>query len=86
MFPNDGEAVWRLTSESSVYVVGDPERAGHGLLTLAIDDLDAFANRLRSQGLALTEHSQGNAPRRLTISDDDGNTITFFQDPALPAG
>jgi catechol 2,3-dioxygenase-like lactoylglutathione lyase family enzyme len=82
MSPRDGEGVWRLSSSSSVYVVGDPERPGNGVLTLAVDDLVAYADRLRADGLALTEQSGGNAPHRLTISDDDGNTITFFQDPA----
>jgi hypothetical protein len=39
MFPRAGEAVWWLTSSSSVYVVEDPERAGDALLTSAMDDL-----------------------------------------------
>jgi catechol 2,3-dioxygenase-like lactoylglutathione lyase family enzyme len=85
MFPRDDEAVWRLTSSSSVYVVGDPGRSGNGLLTLAVDDLQVHANRLRSEGLALAEQSAGNGPPRLMISDRDGNRITFFQDPALQA-
>lgn len=80
-FPRDGEAVWRLTSSSSVYVVGDRGRAGNGLLTLAVADLDLQAGRLRAAGLALTEQSAGGAPRRVMITDDDGNTITFFEDP-----
>ena len=83
MFPHDNEAVWRLTSGGAVYVVHDRERAGNGLLTLAIDDLDAYSDRLRKDGFAPTEEPEGNAPRRLTITDDDGNRITFFQDPAL---
>jgi catechol 2,3-dioxygenase-like lactoylglutathione lyase family enzyme len=83
MFPHDDEAVWRLTPGGAVYVVGDCERAGHGLLTLAIDDLDAYADRLRADGVALTEESEGGAPRRLVVTDDDGNRITFFQDRAL---
>lgn len=85
MFPRDGEAVWRLTSSSSVYVVGDRERAGHGLLTLAVADLGLRAGRLRAEGFALTEQSGGGAPRRVMITDDDGNTITFFEDPAKEA-
>jgi len=81
MFPSDGEAVWRLTPNSSVYVVADAKRAGNGLLTLAVDDLDAYANRLRLEGLTPDEHSAA-SPRRLMISDDDGNTVKLFADPA----
>jgi catechol 2,3-dioxygenase-like lactoylglutathione lyase family enzyme len=82
MFPTDREAVWQLTPSSSVYVVGDPERAGDGLLTIAADDLHVYAHRLRASGFTLTERSGGGAPPRLTIKDADGNTITLFQDPA----
>ncbi len=53
MFPHDGEAVWRLTPAASVYVVHDAERAGHALLTLAVDDLDACASHLRENGLPI---------------------------------
>ena len=80
MFPHDREAVWRLTSGGAVYVVGDSEHAGHGLVTLAIADLDRHAKRLRAKGLALTE-KEGDGPRRLSVRDEDGNTITFFEDP-----
>lgn len=82
MFPHDGEAVWRLTPTASVYVVQDAERAGHALLTLAVDDFDAYARYLRDTELAYAEHSGDGPPRRLLISDDDGNTIALFQDPA----
>jgi catechol 2,3-dioxygenase-like lactoylglutathione lyase family enzyme len=86
MLPHDQEAVWRLTSGGAVYVVGDPERAGKCLVTLAVADLEAHVSRLRAEGLAFTEEAEGPAPRRLAIRDDDGNKITFFQDPTLPAG
>jgi len=52
-------------------------------VTLAVDDLEAAANRLRAEGLVLVEELEGAAPRRLTVTDDDGNKITFFQDPGL---
>lgn len=84
MFPNDREAVWRLTPSGSIYVVEDPERAGASLLTLALDDLEAQAKRFREGGLTFTEQADGAAPRRLVIKDVDGNTLTFFQDPRRP--
>jgi catechol 2,3-dioxygenase-like lactoylglutathione lyase family enzyme len=86
MYPHDNEAVWRLTTSSSVYVLGDAERAGNGLLTLATNDLAGFANRLHADGLAFTQDAAGDAPEGLTVSDVDGNRIKFFQDPALQAG
>lgn len=82
IFPHDTEAVWRLTTNSAIYVVQDPARAGRGLLTLALDDLDAHERRLREAGLEFAELSAGDAPRRLVVTDMDGNTLTFFADPA----
>lgn len=85
MFPHETECVWRLTPTSSIYVVQDAERAGNALVTLALDDLESQETRLRDGGFAFTEEAAGTAPRRLVISDLDGNTFVFFHDPA-PAG
>ena len=86
MFPLEREAVWQLTPTSSVYVVQDSERAGSGLVTLAVDDLDANEERLTADGLALTEQSGGASPQRLVIEDADGNSLTFFHDPSQSGG
>ena len=82
MFPHEKESVWRLTSNSSIYVVEDRERAGNALVTMALDDLDAYERRLRDGGFLFSEETDGGAPRRLVVRDNDGNTLTFFQDPA----
>ena len=86
MFPHEQEAVWQLTPTSSIYVVQDSERAGSGLVTLALNDLDAHEKRLTADGLALTEQSGGTSPRRLVIKDADGNSLTFFHDPSQSGG
>jgi catechol 2,3-dioxygenase-like lactoylglutathione lyase family enzyme len=83
MFPHEKEAVWRMTPNSSIYLVEDAERAGSGLITLALDDLDAHERRLGERGVAYTERASADAPRRLVVRDMDGNTLAFFQDPAL---
>jgi hypothetical protein len=82
MFPHDSECVWRMTPTSSIYVVQDPERAGSALVTLGLDDLDAHERRLGETGFAFAEEASGSAPRRLIVSDLDGNRIAFFQDPS----
>ena len=81
-FPHDKECVWQLTSTSSIYVVQDPERAGRSLVTLALDDLDAHERRVRSAGFTVTVETDDVAPRRLVVTDADGNRLTFFQDPS----
>ena len=82
MVPRDSEAVWRLARNGSIYVVQDALRAGNGLVTVALDDLDAHEARLRAVGVAFTEQTDGPDPRCLVFKDVDGNTLKFFQDPA----
>src|SRR4051794_18926639 len=82
MFPHDREAVWRMTPNSSIYLVEEPERAGSGLVTLAVDDLEVHERRLGDRGIAYTEQPSGDAPRRLLVRDMDGNMLAFFQDPS----
>jgi hypothetical protein len=36
--PHATEAVWMLADERAVYVVEDADRAGHGLVTIFVDD------------------------------------------------
>ena len=83
--PHATEAVWTVAEDRSVYVVEDAERAGGGLVTLALDDLDVHEKRLRDSGLIFTEQTHGAAPRRLVVRDVDGNTLTFFENPARSA-
>lgn len=85
-FPHEHEAVWQVSPTASIYLVQDRERAGCGLVTLALDDLDAHERRLSAGGLALTEQSGGAAPRRLMLKDADGNSLTFFHDPSRSSG
>jgi catechol 2,3-dioxygenase-like lactoylglutathione lyase family enzyme len=86
MFPHNTECVWRLTSTSSIYVAQDPERAGSALVTLALDDLDDHERRLREASFAFSDEATGSGPRRLIVSDLDGNRLAFFQDPSPPGG
>ena len=69
----------------SVYVTADPARAGSGLVTIAVSNLDEHATALAARGLSLDElGADSSALRQLTITDDDGNCIKFFADPAQP--
>lgn len=85
MFPHESECVWRLTPTSSIYVAQDSQRAVGALVTLALDDLDVHERRLREAGFTFTEETSEAAPRRLAVSDLDGNKIVFFQDPSASA-
>jgi catechol 2,3-dioxygenase-like lactoylglutathione lyase family enzyme len=46
LLPNDNEAAWQLTDSAWVYIVGDVERAGTGIVTILVEDLDAWADEI----------------------------------------
>ena len=77
-FPHDTEAVWELAEHRYVYVVQQPEHAGHARHTLFIDDLDALVTQLADRGLDPVEReTYANGVRKTTYRDPDGNEIGF---------
>jgi hypothetical protein len=85
MLPMEGEAVWHVTTSGSVYVTADAPRAGSALLTIAVSNLNEHATALAARGLNLREEEDDpSAPRQLTVTDNDGNCIKFFEDPIRP--
>src|SRR4051794_37149268 len=75
--PHATEAVWTLAEDRSVYIVEDPE-AGHGVVTLFVDDLDAHERAIAARGLEPTEReTYANGVRKTIYRDPDGNEIGF---------
>lgn len=70
LLPHDHEAAWQLTGSAWVYVVEDAERAGSALVTILVDDVDAWV-----------EGADESIPgmRRAEITDPDGNRIQLAQ-------
>lgn len=82
MRPHDTESVWRLEEHAWVYVVEDAERAGRGLLTVIVDDLDAQLAALADRGMATDPvETMDNGTRTAEIRDPDGNLIKFGEAP-----
>jgi predicted enzyme related to lactoylglutathione lyase len=79
-FPQEGEAVWRVTEHGWIYVVADAERAGKALLTILVDDLEEQVAQLAARGLPVgrIDVIPGSA-RKVVMSDPEGNRITFGQ-------
>jgi catechol 2,3-dioxygenase-like lactoylglutathione lyase family enzyme len=77
-FPNDIEAVWELAEHRYVYIVQQPEHAGHARHTLFVDDLDALVVQTAERGLEPAEReTYSNGVRKITYRDPDGNEIGF---------
>jgi catechol 2,3-dioxygenase-like lactoylglutathione lyase family enzyme len=75
MVPHDSEVAWRLTDSGWIYVVEDAGRAGHALVTVLVDDLDAL-------GLEGEVETVPGKFRRTLVTDPEGNRIQFAETPS----
>lgn len=77
-FPNDIEAVWELAEHRYVYVQHRPEHAGHAMLTLFVEDLDARVAQITERGIdPVLQETYTNGVRKITYRDPDENEIAF---------
>lgn len=79
---NDDELMWRVTGTSWLYVLLDEDRAGRALLALSVPNLDRTIAEVRGRGIAVdTIELLGEAGRKATVADPEGNTISFIEVP-----
>lgn len=77
-FPHDTEAVWELAVHRYIYIVLQPEHAGHAIHTLFVDNLDALIVQIAARGLNPgKQETYSNGVRKVTYLDADGNEIGF---------
>ena len=77
-FPNATEAVWELAEHRYLYIEELPERAGHALHTVFVDDLDERVKTISARGIEpASQETYGNGVRKVTYRDPDGNEIGF---------
>lgn len=77
-YPNEIEAVWEMGEQRHIYIKAVPERAGHALLLLFVDDLDRRVQGISSRGIepSLREFPSDGVCK-VTYTDSDGNEICF---------
>ncbi|MDX6630918.1 MAG: hypothetical protein QOH00_3164, partial [Gaiellales bacterium] len=79
-FPHESEAVWRVIDHAWVYVVADAERAGRGLITILVEDLEQQVAELAERGIETDPiETIPGAVRKAELTDPEGNRITFGQ-------
>ena len=82
-FPLPTEAVWTLGEGRSLYVVEHPDGAGHSVVTLFLDDLDAYVAELAARGFTPDrEETYANGVRKVSYRDPDGNELGFGGAPS----
>ena len=74
--PNDVEAVWELGEHRYLYIEQLPQRAGHAMHTLFVDDLDARVTAAAERGVEPAKReTYDNGVRKVTYRDPDGNEV-----------
>jgi hypothetical protein len=80
LIPNEREAAWELAPGRWIYVEVDADRAGSGLNTVLIDDLDDFVVELGQRGIAAGPiELVGGSVRQTIVTDGDGNRLKVGQ-------
>jgi glyoxylase I family protein len=80
--PKEDEAVWQVTTTGLIYIVADRQRAGSGLVVIAVSDLERGLAALAGRGLEIPPtEAVGSEPMKAVFHDPDGNTITVFAAP-----
>jgi catechol 2,3-dioxygenase-like lactoylglutathione lyase family enzyme len=81
-FPHDTEAVWELAEHRLVYIVQQPEHAGHAMHTIIVGDLDTLVAEVAQRGLEPAKReTYPNGVRKTTYIDADGNEIGYGEVP-----
>ena len=83
--PNEIEAVWQLAQTASLYILQDGDRAGGGVVTLAVGNLEAQRSEIAARGIGIgvIEDIPG-AGRKAQVSDPDGNAISLVEILSAP--
>jgi hypothetical protein len=76
--PHDTEAVLELAKHRYVYIVEEPNHAGHARLMLFVERLDRLVASIKERGLTpATKESYPNSVWKISYRDPDGNEISF---------
>lgn len=82
---HETEVMWRVADGGWLYVVHDPDRAGGALVSIAVDNLDSALGDLERRGLSAGPVERiGEAGRKATLHDPDGNAVSLLE--VLPNG
>ncbi len=77
---HDAEVMWRVSDGGWLYILQDPARAGQGIVTMAVPDLQVAVSSLRARGGEIGPiKPEGRAGRKAVALDPDGNTIALIE-------
>ena len=72
-------AEWKFDRGGGLQLYQQPERAGGGSVTMAVDDIDLLATHLQQLNVAHGALTRTAQVRTIMLTDPDGNHIAFAQ-------
>jgi catechol 2,3-dioxygenase-like lactoylglutathione lyase family enzyme len=76
----EDEVMWCLAESAWLYVVVDAARAGHGLASFSVADLDATLAELGRRDISPSRvEVVADAGRKATVLDPDGNSVAVIE-------
>ncbi len=76
---HDEEVMWHVTGAGWLYIVGDAEHAGNGIVAMAVPDIEEATAALEGRGVATGPiQEEGDAGRKAVVRDPDGNSIAII--------
>jgi catechol 2,3-dioxygenase-like lactoylglutathione lyase family enzyme len=79
---SETEAVWELAEHRLLYIVEQPEDAGHAVHTVFTEDFDVLVAQIAKRGLQPErQETYPNGVRKALYRDPDGNEIGFGDAP-----
>jgi predicted enzyme related to lactoylglutathione lyase len=77
---HDTEIMWQISDGGWLYLLQDPTRAGHGLATIAVTDLDEAVADIVARGIERPEiKTVGQGARKALVSDPEGNVVDLIE-------
>jgi hypothetical protein len=77
---HENEVMWQVTDRSWLYIVRDADRAGNGIVAMAVPDIEEAASVLAARGVAAGPiEPEGDAGRKAIVLDPDGNSLAIIE-------
>jgi predicted enzyme related to lactoylglutathione lyase len=80
--PMDTLVQWRGFGNAGIQLFRDPSKAGRGVMTLVVPDLEATKSLLDAQDIDLGQVQQGDFGKIAHLADPDGNVVTLAEPPS----
>ena len=78
----EGLCQWRFDGGGGLQLYEKAEHAGHGSVTLMVDDIDALRLRLAEAGQGPTKDMDSDVTTISILEDPDGNQLVFSKPKA----